>query len=74
MKHRIDGAVVRYKARLEAQGFNQTFGKDYEETFAPVAKFNFIKVLLPFAANLDWELHLMEVKNVFLNGELDEEI
>lgn len=49
-------------------------GVDYEETFASVAKLNFIRVLLSLAANLDWELHQMDVNSTFLNGELEEEI
>ena len=43
-------------------------------TFAPVAKLNTVRVLLSLATNLDWPLHQMDKKNVFLNGELDEEV
>ena len=43
-------------------------------TFAPVAKLNTVRVLLSLATNLDWPLHQMDMKNVFLNGELDEEV
>ena len=74
VKYKSDGGIERYKARLVAQGYTQTFGVDYEETFALVAKLNSIRVLLSLAANLDWELHQMDVKNAFLNGELEEEI
>ena len=72
-KHNADGNVERYKARLVAQGFTQTYGIDYEETFTPVAKLNSIRVLISLV-NLDWPLLQFDIKNVFLNGDLDEQI
>ena len=74
MKYKLDGSIERYKARLVAKGFTQTYGIDYQETFAPVAKLNMIWVLLSLAANLDWPLHQLDIKNAFLNRDLSEEV
>ena len=69
-----NGTLDKLKARLVARGFTQTYGLDYQETFAPVAKLNTIRVLLSVAANLEWPLHQLDIKNAFLNGELKEEV
>ena len=74
LKYKSDGSLKRYKAKLVAQGFTQTQGLDYEETFAPVAKLNSIRILLSLAVNLDRKLHQLDIKNAFLNGDLEEEI
>ncbi|WVZ58643.1 hypothetical protein U9M48_008888 [Paspalum notatum var. saurae] len=63
-----DGMVVRNKARLVAQGFCQKEGIDYEETFAPVARLEAIRILLAFAASKGFKLQQMDVKSDFLNG------
>ena len=57
-----------------AKGFTQTHGINYSETFSPVAKLNTVRVLLSLTANLDWPLHQLDVKNVFLHDNLDEKV
>ena len=62
VKYKADGSVERHKAHLVAKGFTQTYGIDYTETFAPVAKLNTIRILLSLAANSDWPLHQLDIK------------
>ncbi|WVZ76264.1 hypothetical protein U9M48_024252 [Paspalum notatum var. saurae] len=66
--------IVRNKARLVAQGFCQKEGIDYEETFAPVARLEAIRILLAFAASKGFKLQQMDVKSAFLNGFIEEEL
>ncbi|KAL8101713.1 hypothetical protein AgCh_033560 [Apium graveolens] len=74
VKYLADGSIDRFKARLVARGFTQTYGVDYKETFDPVAKLNTVKVLISLAVNNDWPLQQLDVKNVFLNGDLNKEV
>ncbi|WVZ63473.1 hypothetical protein U9M48_013100 [Paspalum notatum var. saurae] len=66
--------VVRNKARLIAQGFCHKEGIDYEETFAPIAHLEAIRILLAFAASKGFKLQQMDVKSAFLNGFIEEEV
>src|SRR5277367_4212948 len=69
-----DGSIARYKARLIAKGYAQQFVIDYGETYMPVAKFTSIRALIAIGASHDLEMHQMDVKTAFLNGDLNEEI
>ncbi|GJX33658.1 copia protein [Tanacetum coccineum] len=68
-----NGIVSRNKARLVAQGYNQQEGIDYDETYAPVARLESIRILLAYACALDFKLFQMDVKSAFLNGFINEE-
>nr|GEU70767.1 retrovirus-related Pol polyprotein from transposon TNT 1-94 [Tanacetum cinerariifolium] len=69
-----NGVVSRNKARLVAQGYNQQKGIDYDETYAPVARLESIRILLAYACALDFKLFQMDVKSAFLNGFINEEV
>ncbi|KAL7278122.1 hypothetical protein ACG7TL_008093 [Trametes sanguinea] len=66
--------VVKYKARLCAQGFSQVYGIDYTLTASPTARASSIRLILALAATHDWEVHQIDFKNAYLNGKLDETI
>jgi hypothetical protein len=68
------GTVVRHKARLVVKSYAQRQGVDYEEVFAPVARFEAVRIVLALAAHQKWEVHHMNVKSAFLNGDLTEEV
>jgi hypothetical protein len=73
-KQEEDGEVVRNKACLVAQGFNQVEVLNFGETFAPVARLEAIRILLTFAASKGFKLYQMDVKSAFLNGVIQEEV
>jgi hypothetical protein len=68
------GEEVRNKSRLVAEGFSQKEGIDYEETFAPVARLEAIRILVAFSVAKGFKFHQMDVKSAFLNGVLEEEV
>jgi len=65
--------VIRNKSRLVAQGYTQV-GVDFDETFAPIARLESIRILLAIAFHLNFKLYQMDIKNAFLNGMLQEEV
>src|SRR3990170_7458518 len=69
-----NGLVVRNKAQLVAQGYTQVEGIDFDETFAPVARLEAIRILLAYANHHNILLYQMDVKSAFLNGKLEEEV
>ncbi|GJX73014.1 retrovirus-related pol polyprotein from transposon TNT 1-94, partial [Tanacetum coccineum] len=69
-----NGVVSRNKARLVAQGYIQQEGIDYDETYAPVARLESIRILLAYSCAPDFKLVQMDVKSAFLNGFINEEV
>jgi hypothetical protein len=69
-----DGEIVRNKAHLVAQGYNQIEALDFRETFAPVARLEAIGILLAFAMSKGFKLYQMDVKSVFLNSVIQDEV
>ena len=66
--------MIRHKARLVAQGYSQMEGVDYDESFAPVARMESIRILLALACQLKFKLYQMDVKTTFLNELLKEDV
>ncbi|UYV85057.1 K02A2.6-like, partial [Cordylochernes scorpioides] len=74
IKRKGNGEIDRYRARLVAKGFSQRRGIDYKETFAPVVRYDSVRVLLALATAMDMEIMQFDIKTAFLNGDLDEDI
>ena len=74
IKFKSDEIVDRYKARLVANGYIQREGLDFIETFSPVAKTVFVRVLIALATTRSWPLHQLDINNAFLHGDLVEEV
>ena len=74
IKHVADGSIEKYKAWFVARWFSQIEGVDYDETFASVAIFSSIKVVISNVEEMGWRIHQMDLKIAFLNGLLQEEV
>ena len=68
------GSIDKYKARLVAKGFKQKADLDFFDTFYPVTRIIYIRLLIAIAAIFDLKIHQMDVKTAFLNRDLEEEI
>jgi hypothetical protein len=68
------GVIKRNKARLVAKGYSQVEGLDFDETFAPVARFELIHMLLAYATHHGFKLYQLDVKSAFLNSLIKEEV
>ncbi|GKD96624.1 retrovirus-related pol polyprotein from transposon TNT 1-94, partial [Tanacetum coccineum] len=68
------GDVLKNKVRLVAKGYRQEEGIDFEESFAPVARIETIRIFIANAASKNMNIYQMDVNTAFLNGELQEEV
>ncbi|GJU90975.1 retrovirus-related pol polyprotein from transposon TNT 1-94 [Tanacetum coccineum] len=68
------GGILKNKAHLVARGYHQEEGIDFEESFAPVARLEAIRIFLAFAAHMNMVVYQMDVKTAFMNGNLREEV
>ena len=73
-KHDAKGYVERYKARLVAKGYNQQEVIDYKETFSPMFAKDSLRIIMAIMAHFDLELHQMDVRKTFLNGDLVDDV
>lgn len=73
-KLNADGSINKHKARLVVKGYAQEPGIDFFDTFAPVARLDTIKLLIAISAQSGWDVFQLDVKSVFLNGYLKEDI
>eukprot|EP00253_Pinus_taeda_P018867 PITA_18867 len=73
-KRNAEGKIDRHKARFVVKGYKQQQGKDYDETFALVARIETVRTTLSIAAQHKWKIYQMDVKYAFLNGVLKEEV
>ena len=73
-KRDAKGQVERYKARLVAKGYSQQEGIDFKETLSPVSTKDSLRIIMAIVAHFDLELHHMDVRTTFLNGDLVKDV
>lgn len=74
IKRDADGNVVKYKARIVAKGYVQEHGSDFDGVYAPVTRLETVRLLLALAAKRQCEVHHLDVKTTFLNGDIKEDV
>ena len=74
IKFHADGSVARFKARLVAQGFSQISGRDYFETYSPVARYDSLRLLISLASVFGLRIEQADVETAYLHGDLKERI
>eukprot|EP00253_Pinus_taeda_P030067 PITA_30067 len=74
VKQAANGSVEKHKEIFVAHGFSQVEGIDYDETFAPDARYSSIRSMLALLAQMGWKIHQIDVKIAFLNGQIEEEV
>lgn len=74
VKYKSNGTIERHKSRLVAQGFTQTPGLDYFDTFSPVINPVTMRIILTIVASLNWPVHQLDFNNAFLDGTLQEDV
>lgn len=74
LKKDAEGKVIKHKARLVAKGYAQERGVDFDEIYAPVTRLETVRLLLALAAKNELQVHHLDVKTAFLNGEISEDV
>jgi hypothetical protein len=68
------GAMSKHKAHLVVKGYVYRHGIDYDEVFTPVARLDSVCLLITLTVHEGWEVHHMDIKSAFLNGDMQEEV